>query len=246
MENEKKVGNSQESVFKRYIKFINKVKFITSDQAKGYKFEYLELDTIFEKINPLMEEFNLLLTASIKRELINEEVYYTGVCEVIDAIEGNVFKTFYSASISEQDAKKVIPTKDNKGEPKTIQSLGGTQSYLRRFALQPALNINLEKDPDSIKWNQNKGNGYQSYSKPQPVIKPKPISVVQPTPIKSASPIVDSTPKVESIKDLISKVKNVEKFEDFYKKNNVDINEDCNKTRHAMISYLQYEGDNNE
>ena len=119
----------QKSLFKSLAAFQQEVPVIHKE-TKGYGYSYADLPTIFDKINPLLQKYNLGFTQPIMGNCVKTIVFHTETGETIESVieipQGVMLKGMNE-----------------------FQVMGSAISYLRRYCLSSVLGIVTDKDTDA-------------------------------------------------------------------------------------------------
>ena len=118
-------------------------------QAYGYK--YADQAMIIKTIAPVLKECNLGYTQLLSgdHKIINIKTI------IFSTLSNKIFSSVISSEIEENQGKQKLST---------VQRMGATITYLKRYALCAALGVVSEDDPDGTN-NNNNDNGYRTPQK---------------------------------------------------------------------------------
>ncbi len=98
-------------------------------ETKGYGYQYADLPTILEVVNPLLKKYGMGFTQLINENNLTTIIFHIESGETIQSV----------ITIPEENLKKM-----NK-----FQVMGSAITYLRRYSLSAMLGIVSEKDTDA-------------------------------------------------------------------------------------------------
>lgn len=130
-EEEKPIVPEYISVSKRIVIISNKLRLNKGGKNTFSNYDYFKPDDILKALNPLLEEYNLI----IKFDLIMEESKYIGYLRVSDT-NGNNDHIDYRF-----DTGKAVVKGANE-----CQNAGATMTYVKRYMLMNAFNIGINDD----------------------------------------------------------------------------------------------------
>lgn len=135
------------SVKKRIVKIANLLRLEKDGKNTFSGYDYFKPDSIMSKLNPLLEEYNLITLFNLKIHEFKDD-YYTAYLTIADT--GTDEKVEYQFDIEKAEVKGA-----NKA-----QNSGATLTYAKRYSLMNAFNIaDNDDDFDSNKMTELQKKG---------------------------------------------------------------------------------------
>ena len=145
--------NKKLTLEEKIILISNKIR-VTKDGENTYSnYSYFTPDGILTTLNPLFLEYGVFSHFTLERI----DNYYRGILKLFDAQDRNYFVE-YSMTSPEIVIKATNP----------VQSLGGLQTYLKRYLLMNAFHIADNKDDFDSNEQHEKKNNIQPKAKTEP------------------------------------------------------------------------------
>jgi len=198
----KQVDYPQNKLYEALFKFQGKALNI-SKTTKGYGYMYAALDSVADAIRPVLQECDLMYMQFFKGD--NSKF----VTRVIHVPSGQMRDT--ELEISKLDASA--------GKMNSLQALGATITYIRRYTLMLALGLITEEDTDgTVESKQETKKPYPTKTQQAPAQRPTPAPKVDQAELALATKMMKSYEvKIAQIENLDALEETRANFETYVK-----------------------------